>query len=250
MDADSHQQAQAWAGEIAVQVLDWAWRAFDSLHALGRIDLNQSLEQLERDLTSHHFREIQRLWKLETEGFSAFCPHHEWSEMATRSPAPAKPPAYDLAFVWNENPRVAWPIEAKVVATTSSLAEYVADTAKFTNGTAAPFVGEGAQIAYLLSGVAAEFFANVSKRLAFKLKSPPEFTSRATLERLLPIYAFTTWPCCAVARRHRYCCLVSKLPTLLNSNRFMPGLFDPLAIRDLTRLRTGYGAAGVFPGFA
>jgi hypothetical protein len=42
--------------------------------------------------------------------------------MATRSAAPAKPPAYDIAFIWHDNPRVAWPIEAKVVPTPGTLA--------------------------------------------------------------------------------------------------------------------------------
>ncbi|HWM24706.1 MAG TPA: hypothetical protein VNP98_07770 [Chthoniobacterales bacterium] len=181
MDADSQRQAQEWAGAVGTQVLDWTWRAFDLLRSntLSRIDLDQPLEQLERDLTSHHFREIQQLWKRETDGYSAVSPQPEWPEMATRSPAPARPPAYDIAFVWNDNPRVAWPFEAKVVATTGTLAAYVADTEKFTDGTAAPYIGEGAQIAYLLTGLATEFFSNLSKRLASKLLSPPEFAGRA-----------------------------------------------------------------------
>jgi hypothetical protein len=99
--------------------------------------------------------------------------------MATRSPAPAKPPAYDIAFVWEDNRRVAWPIEAKIVATAGTRAEYVKDTAKFIDGRAAPFVGEGAQIAYLLSGLATEFFSNLSKSLGLKLQAVPEFANRA-----------------------------------------------------------------------
>jgi hypothetical protein len=181
MDADSHQQAREWADAVAIQVLDWTWRAFDSLrtNVLKRIDLNQPLDQLERDITSNHFREIQLLWAQETEGYSALSPHHEWPEMATRSPAPAKPPAYDIAFVWNDNCRIAWPLEAKVLSTSATLAAYLSDTAKFTGGTAAPFVGEGAQIAYLLSGTATEFFANLSKGLELELRSRPEFANRS-----------------------------------------------------------------------
>jgi hypothetical protein len=181
MDAESHQQAQEWARAVGMQVLDWTWRGFEALriNLLGGIDLNEPLEQLERDLTSHHFREIQQLWKRETDGFSAISPQPEWPEMATRSPAPAKPPAYDIAFVWNDNPRVAWPLEAKVVATCGTLAPYLSDTAKFTDGTAAPYVREGAQIAYLLSGSAMEFFTNLSTRLALNLTALPAFASRA-----------------------------------------------------------------------
>lgn len=180
MDADSRQQAQEWAGEVARQVLDWTWRAFDSLRTniLSRIDLTQPLEQVERDLASHHFREIQLLWKTETDGYSAFSPHHEWPEMATRSPAPAKPPAYDIAFVWADNPRVAWPIEAKVVQTPGTLAEYVADTKKFTGGIASPFVSEGGQVAYLLTGATDEFFSNLSAGSSVALEEVAEFSAR------------------------------------------------------------------------
>lgn len=180
MDDDSRQQAQKWASEFANQLLDWTWRAFDTLHAdvLSRVDLSQPLEQMERDLTSLHFREIQRIWERETEGYSAFAPQPEWPEMATRSPAPAKPPAYDIAFVWNDNQRIAWPIEAKVVRTTGTLAEYVKDTEKFTGGVAAPFVGEGAQIAYLLTGTTDEFFSNLNAGISITLQEVPEFSDR------------------------------------------------------------------------
>lgn len=179
MDADSHRQAQEWADAATTQVLDWTWRGFDTMRTnfLNRIDFSQQLDQVERDLTSHHFREIQQLWHRETDGYSAFAPQPEWPEMATRSPAPAKPPAYDIAFVWYDNPRVAWPIEAKVVPTAETLAPYLSDTAKFTEGTAAPYVGEGAQIAYLLSGVAVDFFNTLSKTLS--LQVVPELVGRS-----------------------------------------------------------------------
>ena len=180
MGAESYQQAQEWADAVAMQVLDWTWQAFDSLRSsvLSRIDFRQPLDQLERDLTAHHFREIQRVWAQQTEGYSALSPHHEWPEMASRSPAPAKPPAYDIAFVWSDNPRVAWTIEAKVVPTTGTLAQYLGDTAKFASGTAAPLVTEGAQVAYLLSGVADVFFSNLSTALSLRLDSVTEFVNR------------------------------------------------------------------------
>jgi hypothetical protein len=181
MDADSHQQAQEWASDATKQVLDWTWLGFDAMKAslLSRVDFSQPLDQVERDLTSHHFREIQQLWASETEGYAAFAPQPEWPEMATRSPAPAKPPAYDIAFVWNDNPRVAWPIEAKVVPTSGTLAPYLGDTTKFISGTAAPFIGEGAQIAYLLNGTADDFFNNLSLQLPPPLQTFVDFSARS-----------------------------------------------------------------------
>ncbi len=181
MDDDSRQQAQEWANGIASQVLDWTWRAFDTIRGgiLGSIDFTQSLEQLERDLARHHFREINILWAQETGGECAFTPHHEYPELETRSPAPAKPPAYDFAFVWNANPRIAWPIEAKVVPTAATLADYLGDLKKFTDGIAAPLSSVGAQIAYLLTGTTDDFFNNLSTRLALPFQTVPEFSARA-----------------------------------------------------------------------
>jgi hypothetical protein len=180
MDDESRRQAADWAAGSSIQALEWTWRGFDALRAnvLSRVDMTQPLEQLERDLTSFHFQAIQQLWARETEGYSSISPVPEWPEMETRSPAPAKPPAYDIAFVWNENKRVAWPIEAKVVPTTSTLAPYLGDTAKFVNGTAAPLVGEGAQVAYLLSGTTSDFFSNLSGKLASPLQPVAKFSNR------------------------------------------------------------------------
>ena len=79
-----------WASSVTTQVLDWIWRAFDQLHGkhLCHIDLNQPIDQLERNLTRNHFVEIQVLFLAETDGFSMLIPVHEWPEMETRSPAP------------------------------------------------------------------------------------------------------------------------------------------------------------------
>lgn len=180
MDDESRQQAEDWAVGMITQALDWTWRAFDALHAdiASRVDMTEPLEQLERDLTSLHFQEIQQLWARETEGYSSVAPVPEWPEMETRSPAPAKPPAYDIAFVWKDNKRVAWPIEAKVVPTPSTLAPYLTDTMKFVNGTAAPFVGEGAQIAYLLTGSTTDFLSNLNEKLSAQLEPVAEFLAR------------------------------------------------------------------------
>jgi hypothetical protein len=181
MDDESRQQAQEWANGITSQVLDWTWRAFDMVRvgALASVDLTQPLEQVERDLARHHFREINILWAQETSGECAFTPHHEYPEMETRSPAPAKPPAYDIAFVWNANPRIAWPIEAKVVPTPGTLADYLDDVKKFTDGIAAPLSGIGAQIAYLLTGTTDDFFDSLGIRLSLPLQTLAEFSARA-----------------------------------------------------------------------
>jgi len=180
MDNCSRRQAQDWAQAASTQILDWTWRAFERLHdaVLSTVNITQPLEQLERDLARLHFSEINMLWAQETGGECAFTPHHEYPEQETRSPAPAKPPAYDIAFVWNNNPRFAWPIEAKVIRTPGSLAEYQGDTEKFITGTAAPLTSEGSQIAYLLSGTPRVFLDNLRDRLHYSLQQSPDFPQR------------------------------------------------------------------------
>jgi hypothetical protein len=181
MDDESRRQAEVWAAGISNQVLDWTWRAFDALRAnvLSQVNLNQPLEQLERDLTSKHFIEIQRIFGAETDGFSSIVPHHEYPENESAPGGSGKPPASDIGFVWYENQRVSWPIEAKVLKTPATLAPYLGDVEKFANGIAAPFVGEGAQIAYLLNGTTADFLSSLKTKLSTPLQAVPEFSARA-----------------------------------------------------------------------
>lgn len=160
--------AVQWALGISTQVIDWTWRAFDALYAerMSSVDLAQPLDQLERDLVRHHFVEIQILFQRETGGYAAFVPVHEWPEMETRSDAPAKPPAYDLAFISTSNQRWAWPVEAKVIVTPGALSEYLKDVNdKFVSGTASPLVSEGGMIGYLLCSDALAVMANLQRRI-------------------------------------------------------------------------------------
>ena len=189
-----------WAGSVATQVLDWTWRAFDAFQAnhLVRVDLTQPLEQLERDLTRNHFVEIQVLFASETDGYAALVPHHEFPEMESRTSASAKPPAYDLAFVSTANQRWAWPLEAKVVPSPDRLGEYLKDVNdKFVGGVAAPLVGEGAMIAYLLTNETTTVFENLANRLNQPLEWSPNsangpIASRITCERRLQNCVCTT----------------------------------------------------------
>lgn len=172
----------AWAVSVTKKVLDWVWRAFDSLrtNCLKRIDFHQPMEQVERDLVHLHFVEIQILFAAESDdGFAAIVPSHERPELETRSSAPAKPTANDLAFVCVGNRRWAWPIEAKVISTTGALAAYLDDVNdKFVKGIAAPLVGEGAMIGYLLFNDTVSVFANLAFKLNLNLESIAEFSAR------------------------------------------------------------------------
>jgi hypothetical protein len=170
-----------WATSVANEVLDLTWRAFDLLRAnqLARIDMAQSMEQVERDLARNHFVEIQVLFAAETDGYPAFIPVPEWPEMERRSSASAKPSAYDFAFVCLSNRRWAWPLEAKVISSTGALAAYLHDVnVKFVGGVAAPLVGEGAMIGYLRVNDTTTVFANLERLLNQTLESVAEFSAR------------------------------------------------------------------------
>jgi hypothetical protein len=181
-DPLSGNAAIEWARSITVQVLDWTWRAFDTLYAnhLGAVDLSQPLEQMERDLVRHHFTQINVLYAKETDGYASFTPFHEWPEMETRSDASAKPPANDIAFVSTDsNQRWALALEAKVLPTKGQLGEYMKDVNdKFVGGIASPLVGDGGMIGYMLCAEADAIFVGIEKRLGQKLETSNDFLDR------------------------------------------------------------------------
>ena len=180
-DTDNADLPVEWARDVATQVLEWTWQAFDQLrenHLLG-IDFSQPLDQLERDLTRHHFINLQEVFHTTTEGFCSLFPAMEWPEMESLTTSQAKPPAYDFAFVHVEHRRWAWPIEAKVLPTPGTMSEYVNEIhSKFVGGVAAPLVGESGMLAYLLSGAADTFFVNLEDRLDSALEVIAEFQNR------------------------------------------------------------------------
>jgi hypothetical protein len=173
--------AMKWAEAVSEQILDWVWHAFDTLRTgpIARVDLTEPREQLERDLTHLHSIEIQRLWARDTGGFSTLFPGHEIPEFESRHSPRAKPPAHDLGFVHSQNPRISWPIEAKVVQKPSALRDYLTDVRnKFIAGKAAPFVGQAGMIGYLLAGTAREMFTGLETELSQTLNYPSAFASR------------------------------------------------------------------------
>jgi len=181
-DPEDYQLPVEWAESVAVQVLDWVWRGFDAVREkyLSSADLtSQTPEQLERNLTEFHFLETSLLWARENGGFSSVQPCHESPELASRSSASAKPPAYDLGFVHIENRRWKWPIEAKVLSTAGAVGDYLKDVReKFITGIAAPFVSEGGMIGYLLKGSPSEVFDKLASELAQPLSPVDDFKTR------------------------------------------------------------------------
>lgn len=104
---------------------------------------------------------------------------HGPCERETMKPPPAQPPTYDLAFVFRADPRIMWPLEAKVLTTSQSLSNYLKDIQKeFLTCRYAPFSPSGAMLGYLLHGEPEETLSNISARLNCTLDPMTAFAHR------------------------------------------------------------------------
>ena len=138
-----------WQNSGSTILLGFVWEGYDSLWSkyISRLDCNQGDEDLERNITQLLEPEIRDAMN----AFEPFYVQHDPFEHETRKPAPASPPQYDIAFVWRENPRIMWPLEAKVLRTDGTISEYKkAITEKFLTCRYAPFSSEGAMLGYLI----------------------------------------------------------------------------------------------------
>jgi hypothetical protein len=158
-DAAFIAQAGAWIGQAEIAFTDLIWHGYARLKAaevhFDNRDLERSITQL---LTAAIDDEVL--------GEAPYYIQHSPFERETMLAPPAQPPAYDLAFVLRADPRVMWPVEAKILTTPKALAEYVADvTNQFLTCRYAPFSPSGAMLGYLLSGAAEDALANIAKRL-------------------------------------------------------------------------------------
>src|SRR5690625_4259334 len=110
--------ADAWSEAVVKEMLTLVWEGFDQMKdkILSKVDFTQSLHQLERTLMDAHATAIILLWKTQRNGFESFLPKHEaWEPSRITSPS-AMPPSYDLGFENVNDPRLRWPVEAKVLA--------------------------------------------------------------------------------------------------------------------------------------
>jgi hypothetical protein len=112
-------------------------------------------------------------------GDEPFYMQHGALERETMLAPPAQPPAYDLAFVFRADPRVMWPLEAKVLSTPSALADYLHDIHdEYLTCRYAPFSPSGAMLGYLLEGLEQDALENIANRLGVPLNPLDSFRDR------------------------------------------------------------------------
>ena len=160
--------AKDWGETVFEEMLAVVWRGYDDLVAnfLSRIDISQADEELERTVTQI----LEPCIRSHLSGEEPYYIQHGPYEYATRRPAPAQPPQYDIAFILNQNPKVMWPLEAKVLRSGGQVARYVRDVQQeFLTGRYAPYVSGGAMLGYLLCGTPASVFQHISRRLGCRL---------------------------------------------------------------------------------
>lgn len=153
------------------------WEAYNRFcaEALAQVVFSQEDEDLERNITQLFEPKMHEVMT----GFEPFFVQHGPHEHESRKAAPAQPPTYDIAFVWYDNPRIMWPLEAKVLRTDASVAEYVKEVqTNFLTCRYSPFSNEAAMFGYLLSGDCELAFASIAHKGKWDLLPHDHFRKR------------------------------------------------------------------------
>lgn len=151
--------ATQWVGNLEHDLIGWMWSGFERLRSLSPAFDGRDLERSITQLLSAAIDDV-------VPGEAPYYVQHSPFERETMLPAPAQPPAYDLAFVLRADPRVMWPVEAKILNSPRALADYLADIREqFLTCRYAPFAASGAMLGYLLNGSEQETLTNIANRL-------------------------------------------------------------------------------------
>lgn len=156
--------ARAWMANPPEQFLGVVWQAYDkwcaSPPAVDPRDLERSISQL----LEPRVRDVMS-------GDEPFYVQHGPFERETMQPPPAQPPEYDLAFVFRADERIMWPMEAKVLETPGTVADYVRDIREeYLKCRYGPFSASGAMLGYLLTGDAEDALRSIACRLECALR--------------------------------------------------------------------------------
>lgn len=174
--------ADAWPKHIIVEMLSLVWDAFDNMKALPNfrsLDFSKEYAQLERSLTDLHMSEVTLLHIKRGNGFESYIPHHEPWEFQNLTRRSARPASGDIGFILNNNRRLRWSVEAKVLKSSGDVSRYLGDLEKYLKGKSSPFSTEGALGGYLVSGKIEDFFDLLGIKIKKKLRRVSEFAGRA-----------------------------------------------------------------------
>jgi hypothetical protein len=164
--------AGAWCRDQSAILLTFVWRAYDKMQ-IENPPLNR--EDLERNITQLLEHRVHSAMS----GYEPFYVQHGPYERETMKAPPAQPPQYDLAFILKSDEQIMWPMEAKILETAATVADYIRDIRnEFLKCRYAPFSSEGAMLGYLLSGSPTDAFQRIAAKTPCALKDHPSFSGR------------------------------------------------------------------------
>jgi hypothetical protein len=156
----------------ASQLLSFVWAAYDNMRSNPPQVDDRDLERSITQLLEPRIRDAMT-------GDEPYYIQHGSFERETMAAPPAQPPAYDLAFILRADERIMWPLEAKVLETPATLAEYQREVhEQYLTCRYAPFTSSGAMLAYLLTGTATDTLTRIAAKLNIVLDQIDEFPSR------------------------------------------------------------------------
>jgi hypothetical protein len=170
-----------WNDDLIDTLLGIVWAGYNDLYTdfLSRIPWSEDYDDVERTISQEFERRIRR----QMDGFEPVDVQHGPFERESRAGGAAQPPQYDFAFVWNSDPRLMWPLEAKVLAsdadTTTNLGDYVKTVqTRYLTCYYAPFSNGGAMLGYLRAGDPEQVVAHIGRRLGCSLVAHAHFPGR------------------------------------------------------------------------
>jgi hypothetical protein len=165
--------ADLWTADASDLILRAIWSGYERLRNDHRLlhALNDATDDLERGITQL----LELAIREELTGLEPFDVQHGVPEGESRKDPPARPREYDIAFIHYGNIRIMWPLEAKVMPPERKLTEYTDTLAeRYLTCEYAPFVASGCMAGYVLSGDAAQLFADIADVLGVPLLSLPK----------------------------------------------------------------------------
>ena len=158
-------------------LLEFVWKGYDRfcIEALRDMDCSFEDEDLERDITEHLVLMISDVMT----GYEPFWVQHGPFERESRVGGSAQPPQYDIAFELRCNPRIMWPLEAKVLRTDGGVAEYIKGLkSNFLTCRYSPFSSEAGMLGYLLSGIPERALDSIVRKGGWELAHHQHFLDR------------------------------------------------------------------------
>jgi hypothetical protein len=162
--------ARKWCADSTDLILEAVWGGYDLLcnnpETIHR--LSKSTDDLERGIT----RQLEPRIRERLSGYEPFFVQHGVPEDESRKPW-GRPREYDIAFVFRDNPRIMWSVEAKLLKKAHVPPDYVQTVQdRYLTCEYAPFIGEGGMAGYLLEGTPEQIFSALGPLLKTRLVRP------------------------------------------------------------------------------